>query len=41
VATMIEQEAFPFDGSWCDFRADASWSIPADLPAGWDRPRAG
>src|SRR5207237_5593572 len=32
--------AFPFDGTWCDFRPDPSWR-PSELPAaGWDRPRA-
>ncbi|ROO88158.1 uncharacterized protein DUF402 [Actinocorallia herbida] len=39
VARQIEQGAFPFDGTWCDFRPDPSWDLPRDLPAGWDRPR--
>lgn len=30
---------FPFDGTWCDFRPDPSWT-PLPLPDGWDRPAA-
>lgn len=30
---------FPFDGTWCGFRPDASWTLPG-LPPGHDRPRA-
>lgn len=32
-------ERFPFDGTWCDFRPDPSWT-PLPLPDGWDRPAA-
>lgn len=39
VAAMVEAGAFPFDGTWCDFRPDPAWAVPAELPAGWDRPR--
>lgn len=31
VLTDIEAARFPFDGSWCDFRPDASWPLP-ELP---------
>lgn len=31
---------FPFDGTWCDFRPDPSWSVPTLPAAVWDRPRA-
>jgi hypothetical protein len=37
---LIEGGGFPFDGTWCDFQPDPTWTIPDDLPAGWDRPRA-
>ncbi len=37
---VVESGAFPFDGTWTDFRPDPSWEIPGELPAGWDRPRA-
>ncbi|WP_089254937.1 DUF402 domain-containing protein [Asanoa hainanensis] len=40
VLELIEAGKFPFDGTWCDLRPDPSWQIPADLPPGWDRPRA-
>jgi hypothetical protein len=36
---LVEAAQFPFDGTWCGFRADASWTVPA-LPAGYERPRA-
>lgn len=36
---LVEARHFPFDGTWCGFRPDASWTIPA-LPSGYDRPRA-
>jgi hypothetical protein len=36
---LAEAGDFPFDGTWCGFRPDASWTVPA-LPAGFDRPRA-
>lgn len=38
VIKQIEAAEFPFDGTWTDFRPPPSWSTPADLPAGWDRP---
>jgi protein associated with RNAse G/E len=37
---LVEARAFPFDGSWCDFRPDPTWQIPT-RSEGWDRPRAG
>jgi len=40
VIPMIEAGEFPFDGTWCDFRPDPSWTWPAAVPSGWDRPRA-
>jgi hypothetical protein len=39
VIELIEAGAFPFDGTWQDFRP-ARWTYPAELPPGWDRPRA-
>jgi hypothetical protein len=36
---LAEAAEFPFDGTWCGFRPDASWTVPG-LPAGHDRPRA-
>lgn len=36
---LVEARQFPFDGTWCGFRPDASWTVPA-LPPGYDRPRA-
>ncbi len=36
---LAEAGEFPFDGTWCGFRPDASWTVPA-LPPGHDRPRA-
>jgi hypothetical protein len=36
---LAEAAQFPFDGTWCGFRPDASWTVPA-LPPGHDRPRA-
>jgi hypothetical protein len=36
----IEAGAFPFDGTWCDFRPGLAWPLPT-LPAdGWDRSRS-
>ncbi len=40
VVPLIEAGAFPFDGTWCDFTPDPLWTIPPQLPPGWDRPRA-
>jgi hypothetical protein len=37
---LIEAGEFPFDGTWCDFRPDPSWTVADRIPAGWDRPRA-
>ncbi|MGW1772881.1 DUF402 domain-containing protein [Streptomyces sp. NPDC002104] len=31
VTRLIEAAAYPFDGTWCDFRPPASWTVP-DLP---------
>ncbi|GIF02932.1 DUF402 domain-containing protein [Actinoplanes siamensis] len=38
VIKQIEAGEFPFDGTWTDFRPDPSWPVPAEIPAGWDRP---
>ncbi|WIM95452.1 DUF402 domain-containing protein [Actinoplanes oblitus] len=38
VIAAIEAGAFPFDGTWTDFRPDPAWPTPTELPAGWDRP---
>jgi len=40
VVPRIEAGEFPFDGTWCDFRPDPLWTVPARVPAGWERPRA-
>ncbi|HEX4700741.1 MAG TPA: DUF402 domain-containing protein, partial [Pseudonocardiaceae bacterium] len=32
---LVEAGAFPFDGTWCDFRPDPAWERPT-LPAGLD-----
>jgi predicted RNA-binding protein associated with RNAse of E/G family len=40
VIKTIEAGEFPFDGTWTDFRPDPSWPVPAEVPAGWDRPGA-
>jgi hypothetical protein len=42
VIALAETGAFPFDGAWTDFAPPADWTplTPADLPPGWDRPRA-
>jgi hypothetical protein len=40
VIKMAEAGEFPFDGTWCDFVPDPSWSVPTTLPEGWDRPQA-
>jgi hypothetical protein len=39
LAARAEAKEFPFDGTWCDFVPDPSWSRP-QRPPGWDRPRA-
>lgn len=38
VIKLIEAEQFPFDGTWCDFVPDPSWTPPKALPTGWNRP---
>ncbi|MFI6760630.1 DUF402 domain-containing protein [Micromonospora sp. NPDC050417] len=38
VVATIESGGFPFDGTWCDLVPDPAWTIPAALPAGWNRP---
>lgn len=40
LAKLAEAAAFPFDGTWIDFRPDLAWQVPDRFPAGWDRPRA-
>jgi len=37
---LIEAGEFPFDGSATDFRPDPLWTIPTEMPEGWDGPRA-
>ncbi|WP_329108341.1 DUF402 domain-containing protein [Micromonospora sp. NBC_01699] len=37
VVRMIEAGEFPFDGTWRHFVPDPGWTVPASLPAGWDR----
>jgi hypothetical protein len=37
---LAEAGAFPFDGTWQNFRPDPAWAPPGELPEGWDRPRA-
>lgn len=39
VVKLVEAGAFPFDGAMTGFRPDPGWAVPAELPAGWDRPR--
>jgi hypothetical protein len=41
VVALVEAGAFPFDGTWCDFRPDPTWAVsaPEAPPPGWDRPR--
>ncbi|KIQ65743.1 hypothetical protein TR51_18460 [Kitasatospora griseola] len=34
---LAEAGAFPFDGTWCDFRPDPNWPHTA-LPWWWDQP---
>jgi hypothetical protein len=36
---LAESARFPFDGTWCGYRPDASWTVPG-LPGGYERPRA-
>jgi Protein of unknown function (DUF402) len=33
---LAEAGAFPFDGTWCDFRPETGWP-PSELPWWWDR----
>ncbi|GIE95205.1 DUF402 domain-containing protein [Paractinoplanes rishiriensis] len=38
VIELVEAGAFPFDGTWCDYRPDPDWpAISEVLPAGVDR----
>jgi hypothetical protein len=38
VVEAVKAGAFPFDGTWCDFRPNPAWPLP-ELPAtGWDTP---
>ncbi|CAM3332462.1 DUF402 domain-containing protein [Stackebrandtia soli] len=37
---LAEAGAYPFDGTWCDFRPGPDWE-PTPLPWWWDRPPAG
>jgi Protein of unknown function (DUF402) len=38
---LVEAAEFPFDGTWCDFVPDPAWTVPTELPYGWDRPALG
>ncbi|MBO0869462.1 MAG: DUF402 domain-containing protein [Micromonosporaceae bacterium] len=38
VVADVESGAFPFDGSWVDFRPDPAWPTPTLPAAGWDLP---
>jgi hypothetical protein len=40
VVQDIEAGRFPFDGTWCDFRAEPAWPSPTLPSQGWDRPQA-
>ncbi|MEV4623661.1 DUF402 domain-containing protein [Asanoa sp. NPDC049573] len=40
VIELIEAGKFPFDGTWCEFRPDPTWSVSDARPPGWDRPQA-
>ena len=40
VVKLIQAGEFPFDGSRTDFRPDPMWTVPAELPPDWNRPRA-
>ncbi|MFG2039944.1 DUF402 domain-containing protein [Dactylosporangium sp. NPDC048998] len=39
VAADVEAGAFPFDGTWRDFRPGPSWPVPRLPERGWDRRR--
>jgi len=36
VMDRLEKRQYPFDGSWLDWKPDATWS-PPKLPANWDK----
>ncbi len=36
---LAEAGEFPFDGTMIGYRPLPDWSVPAEMPAGWDRPR--
>ncbi|MGC4805345.1 DUF402 domain-containing protein [Micromonospora sp. DT233] len=40
VIARAEAGEFPFDGTWCDFAPPPEWTMPEQLPDGWDRPPA-
>lgn len=41
VVKLVEAGAFPFDGTWCDFRPDPAWPVPSPgRPRDWDRPES-
>ncbi|WP_051653874.1 DUF402 domain-containing protein [Kitasatospora cheerisanensis] len=40
VIALAEAGAFPFDGTWCDFRPGPGWAATG-LPWWWDQPGAG
>jgi uncharacterized protein DUF402 len=40
VIGLVEAGQFPFDGTRTAFRPDPQWTVPAGMPAGWDRARA-
>jgi hypothetical protein len=37
VIALAEEGKSPFDGTYCDFVPDPTWSLP-ELPTGWDIP---
>ena len=37
VIETLDAKDFPFDGTWCDFVPDPSWT-PTPLPRWWDQP---
>ncbi len=39
VMESFTEGRFPFDGTWCDWRPDPTWSGPTAIPSGARRPR--
>jgi hypothetical protein len=40
LAKRAESGEFPFDGTMLDYRPDPTWTVPVEMPYGWDRPKA-